>query len=499
MTNVIKLKQANLPLIPDTVRKPTYDRNQVKTSIVHIGVGNFHRSHEAFLTHRLMEETGDLNNGICGIGLLDHDRRIYNALTSQDGLYTLVIKEMDGTRTAHVVGSIIEFILAPDNPIGAIEKMASPDTKIISMTITEGGYNLNEGAGSFDFTNPVVVEDMKNPLSPKTVFGYLAQAFKLRKERNSGGVTIQSCDNIQNNGQVAKKALMSYITKVYPELVEWVNTHVTFPNSMVDRITPVTVADDIERLADEFQIEDQWPVVCEPFIQWVVEDHYAASRPAWEKVGATFVEDVTPYEHMKLRLLNAGHTVLGMLGALHGYDTIDQSAEDADFSKFLVDYMDKEVSSTLGDLKGIDLEDYKKKLLSRFRNKNIRDQIARICLQSSAKIPIFILSTVNARLAAGQTVERAAFTIAAWCKYNDGIDEKERSYKIDDVMSNELVRVAALSHVEPKAFLNLKAVFGDLNQKGPFVEAFERSLKMIRTHTIKECVQLINKKEENEK
>lgn len=492
MNKSVKLKQANLDLISDAVIKPTYPRQQVKTSIVHIGVGNFHRSHEAFLTNKLMEETGDLNHGICGIGLLDHDRRIYNALSSQDGLYTLMIKQMDGTRTSYVIGSIVEFILAPDNPIGAIEKMAHPDTKIISMTITEGGYNLLEGKGEFDFTHLGVQYDMKNPLTPRTVFGYIAQALRLRKERGLAGVTIQSCDNIQNNGHVAKKAIMSYISRVYPELVEWVKYNVTFPNSMVDRITPVTMQDDIDFLAEEFGLEDEWPVVCEPFIQWVVEDNYATSRPAWEKVGVTFVKDVKPYENMKLRLLNAGHSVLGILGALHGYDTIDESADDTDFRTFLKAYMDEEVSPTLGDLQGIDLEDYKAQLLLRFSNKYIRDQIARICLQSSAKIPIFMLSTVNDRLAKGQSVDRAAFTIAAWCKYNDGVDEKGRTYKIDDVMSNELVRVAAQSHANPKAFLSLNSIFGSLVHNETFVTAYERALHQIRTKSIKTCVQEMN-------
>jgi len=439
-----------------------------------------------------MEETGDLSNGICGIGLLDHDRRIYNALTSQDGLYTVMIKEMDGSRSAHIIGSIVEFIFAPDNNVGVIEKLASADTKIISMTITEGGYNLAEGKGDFDFSNPDVAADLKNPALPKTVFGYLALALDIRRKRGAGPVTIQSCDNIQNNGFIAKKALTSFIERVNPDLLPWIEANVTFPNSMVDRITPVTVQDDIDSLAKEFGIEDQWPIVCEPFIQWVVEDNFAASRPAWEKVGATFVDDVTPYENMKLRLLNAGHSVLGILGALYGYDTIDQSADDPEFSTFLKAYMDDEVSPTLGDLKGIDLEDYKRTLLSRFRNKNIRDQVSRICLQSSAKIPIFLLSTVNARLAAGESIDRAAFTVAAWCKYNDGVDEKGRKYEIVDAMSNELIRKAALSHSDPKAFLSIKSIFGSLATNDVFVSMFEKYLKLLRSMPVKECVKIMN-------
>lgn len=495
MKTSIALNQKTLGVLPPNVKIPTYNRDKVKTSIVHIGVGNFHRSHEAYYTHELMERYGVLDCGICGVGLLDYDRRIYNILKDQDGLYTLVIKELDGSLTAKVIGSIVEYLFAPESPIAVIEKMAHPDIKIISLTITEGGYNLNEATGEFDFSNPVIVEDMKNPTSPRTVFGYLAQAMKLRMLRGIGGCTIQSCDNIQGNGNVAKKSLLNYVEKAEPELFSWIEENVSFPNAMVDRITPVTVANDIVKLQEEFLMDDQWPVVCEPFIQWVIEDKFTAGRPKWEKVGVQFVDNVVPFENMKLRLLNAGHSVLGMLGALHGYKTIDEAARDKDFEKFLTGFMDEEASPPLGNLDGIDLEKYKNSLRKRFQNIYIKDLIARICLESSAKFPIFLLPTIKAQLKAGGPFNRAAFVVAAWCKYNDGMDENGHTYVIEDAMSNELIRAAALSHQHPIRFLEIETVFGDLVKNKAFVDIYLSSLDMLRSKKVKACVKEINTKQ----
>ncbi len=494
MKTSIALNQENLGSMPPNVKTPSYNRDKVKTSIVHIGVGNFHRSHEAYYTNELMERYGVLDYGICGIDLLEYDRRIYNILKDQDGLYTLVTKELDGSLSANVIGSIVEYIFAPENPIAVIERMANPEIKIISLTITEGGYNLNEATSEFNFRNPAIMEDLKNPRSPKTVFGYLTQAMKLRMQRGDRGCTIQSCDNIQGNGDVTKKALLNYAEKAEPELVQWIEKNVSFPNAMVDRITPVTVAGDISRLQDEFLIDDQWPVVCEPFIQWVIEDDFIAGRPEWEKVGAQFVENVVPFENMKLRLLNAGHSVLGTLGALHGYLTIDEAARDEDFKVFLRAYMDNEASPTLGDLGDIDLEKYKDSLIERFQNIHIKDLISRICLGSSAKFPIFILPIVKTHLQNGGDISRAAFVVAAWCKYNDGIDENGNTYTVEDAMSNELIRAATLSHQNPIRFLEIEPIFGDLAKNPVFVDAFISSLELLRSKKVKECVKEINSK-----
>lgn len=495
MSDFKKLNETNLLDINSKVTIPKYNRSEIKASIAHIGVGGFHRSHQALYADRLITEHGLTDCGICGIGLLEFDRKIYDVMKSQDCLYTLVVKELNGELNARVIGSIVEFLYAPEDSNKVIEKLSSSDIKIISLTITEGGYNFSESTGEFNFENPAIKKDLANPLMPQTVFGYLAQSLKKRKENGSGGCTIQSCDNIQGNGDVCKKMLCSFIERLDINLLDWVKKNVSFPNSMVDRITPATVDADRVLVKNHFQIEDQWPVICEPFIQWVIEDDFVSGRPPWEKVGAQFVNDVVPYENMKLRLLNAGHSVLGILGALYGYQTIDQCASDVDFSKFLRAYMDIEATPVLANLEGIDLNQYKDSLIARFRNKNIKDQVSRICLSSSAKIPNFLLSVVRDQLLRSNCqIEKAAFVVAAWCKYNDGIDENGNSYKIDDQMAEVLIEAARKSHTEPLAFIQIDSVFGDLSTNKKFADAFCNSLKEIRVKKIKECVKEMNSK-----
>ena len=263
----------------------------------------FHRSHQAFYTERLIEEYEAKDCGLCGIGLLECDRRRFEGLKDQDLLYTLLIKELDGSMIVRVIGSIVEYIFAPDYPEAVVHKMSSPDVNIISMTITKNGYHFIEASGQFDSSNPMIQHDIKDPTIPQTVYGYLIRALKMRKETQAGGCTILSCDNIKGNGDLTRKMLFDFIEMADASLLPWVKENVSFPNSMVDRITPHTFKEDQEILREQFQIIDQVPVVCEPFIQWVIEDKFTSGRPSWEKVGAQFVTDVVPYENMKLRFL----------------------------------------------------------------------------------------------------------------------------------------------------------------------------------------------------
>lgn len=492
MNKSIKINIKNLHLLPEDVIIPTYDRSKVKVGIVHIGIGAFHRAHQAFYADELLQNYGALDCGICGIGLLDSDRKIINTLKDQDGLYTLLIKELDGSLKSRVVGSISEFLFAPDDPVAVIEKMADPEIQIISLTITEGGYNYNETTGEFDFSTSSIQWDLNNPDNPKTVFGFLTQSLKLRQKRNTNGCTIQSCDNIQENGIMTKKMLCSYIDKAEPGLLEWVKENVSFPNSMVDRITPVTVDSDKAILREKYQIDDQWPVVCESFIQWVIEDDFIAGRPQWELAGAQFVKNVMPYENMKLSLLNAGHSVLGILGALHGYDTVDEAASDDEFQIFLRSFMDNEVTPILNDLDNMDLAQYKDNLIARFKNKHIKDQISRICLESSVKFPKFLLPTLRAQLKENGPISQITFVIAAWCKYNEGIDENGRSYEINDAISDVLKEAALQSHKDPVSFLKIESVFGDLVQSKRFVDTYTDALNYLRGKKIRACVKEFN-------
>lgn len=489
----MKLNTENLSKFTDVAAIPRYDRSEVKTGIVHVGIGGFHRAHQAFYTDQLLHKEHNENWGICGVALLEHDEKIYQTLKEQDGLYTLIVKELDGSLTTRIIGSIVEILFAPANPKAVIEKMADDTTKIITLTITEGGYNYDEATNEFDFDNPLIKHDLENPSSPKTIFGYLTQALFLRKANNHEGLSIQSCDNIQGNGHVLKKMLFSYVERAAPDLIPWIDDHVAFPNSMVDRITPVTKPGDIEKLRIETGIDDAWPVVCEPFVQWVIEDNFSAGRPSWERVGAQFVQDVEPYEKMKLTLLNAGHSVLGILGALLAYQTIDEALANQNIASFLIRYMDVEVSPTLGDLEGIDLSAYKQSLLDRFGNIYMKDQIERICSESSAKFPIFILSTVNAQLQGDGKIDLAAFVIAAWAIYSLGYDELGNPLNIKDAMKASLFEKAKGAQQDPSAFLEIESIFGKLKSSTSFVESYTKAYYDISANGIEKCVIQVNK------
>lgn len=488
MAKFFYLNAENLSSLPANVAVPSYNRDLIKTSILHIGVSNFHRSHQAYYIHELIDKYKELNHGICGVDLLDSDRKIYNILKDQDGLYTLYTKESNGAHKAKVIGSVVEYFYGPENPLAVIEKMASPEIKIISLTIAEDGYLLNEITGAFDINHPAVSDDVKNPFNPKTVFGYLTQSFKLRKARNLPGCTILSCDNIKSNGDTMKQSLFDYVSKTAPELLDWITKNTSFPNTMVDRITPITNSNDISMLKDDFAISDQWPVVCEPFSQWVIEDKFVHARPNLEKVGVQFTKDIGPYENLKLRLLNASHSILGILGTLHGYKTVYEAANDSDFMFFLQAFLDDEVTPTLTDSNKERITEYKNSLVSRFLNPHINDQLFRICQESSAKIPLFILPTVKHQLLNDQNIKRAAFVIAAWAKYNDGVDDNENSYNILDTMSGTLIRTAALSIQNPIKFIEIKAIFGDLSQNETFASSYIEALTQLRANDVKSCI-----------
>ena len=489
MQNILKLNTENLKLLPPAVAMPSYNRSRVKTGIVHLGIGSFHRSHQAYYTDQLLHHTGEEVWGICGISLLESDRKIVDILRSQDGLYTLMITEPDGSLRARVIGSLTEYLFAPENPGEAIEKMAESEIRIITLTITEGGYNFNASTGEFQINDPVIQWDLKNPENPKSVFGYLTQSLKLRKDRNIGGLTIQSCDNIQGNGNMLRKMLLSFVQEADPDLSGWIQKEVTFPNCMVDRITPVTTVTDIEKLASVYGIDDGWPVVSEPFIQWVVEDNYIKGRPAWESVGVQFVHDVEPFEKMKIRLLNAGHSLLGFLGTLYGCKTIDEAVNVPFIKSFLREFMDNEVTPVLGDVEGINIDNYKESLIRRFSNSNIKDQLSRICMESSAKIPKFLLPTINEQLTRGGSIKYGAVIVAVWCRYLELAGSPGCSFTIQDQMGTVLQESARASvSGDTLAFLKIEPVFGNLLHSDRFVETYLQAIDGIRKFGIERVI-----------
>lgn len=459
---------------------PGYDRAGVRPGIVHIGVGGFHRAHLAMYVDALLTAGEARDWGICGVGVLPSDDRIRDVLRAQDGLYTLVRKEADGSLSPRVVGSLVDYLYAPDDPQAVIERIADPATRIVSLTITEGGYAIDQKTGEFDAEFAGIADDLAADV-PTGAFGLVVAGLALRRERGTGPLTIMSCDNMQGNGDVARRVFTGYAQLRDADLGVWVAQNVTFPNSMVDRITPATADSDREALAERFGLYDGWPVVCEPFTQWVLEDDFAAGRPEFERVGVQVVDDVVPYEFMKLRLLNATHQALGYLGYLAGHRYVHEVAQDPTFASFLRGYMNDEATPTLRPVPGIDLDAYKDTLIERFANPGVADTLMRINFGSSDRISIFLLPVVREQLAAGGPVDRAAAVVAGWCRYAEGTDEQGQPVAQQDRLADELTALARREREEPLAFLRYRPVFGDLADDERFAGAFRRALESLYT------------------
>ncbi|OBH08883.1 mannitol dehydrogenase family protein [Mycobacterium sp. E1747] len=437
---------------------PEYDRSQISVGIVHFGVGGFHRAHQAMYIDKLLSDGLAADWGICGVGVLPGDRRMRDVLRAQDHLYTLVLEHPDGTREPRVIGSIVDFHYAPDDPETVVELLADPTTRIVSLTITEGGYHP--------------------PLSD--VYPLVAEALNRRRERGLPAPTIVSCDNIVENGSVARQAFTSYAERLNPELAQWMREHAKFPNSMVDRITPATTAAAIERLHTEFGVHDAWPVVAEPFAMWVLQDDFADGRPPLDKAGVQLVDDVAPYEAMKLRLLNAGHQGLCYFGYLAGYRLVHEAAHDPLIAEFLHRYMEFEAMPTLTPVPG--LAAFKDGLLPRFGNAYVRDTVTRLCADSSERISKWLLPVVADNLRRGGPVRLSAAIVASWARYAEGVDEDGQPIEVVDRLADTLVPIARSQRDDPAAFLANRAVFGDLVDQPRFLEPYLWALDWLHRH-----------------
>jgi mannitol 2-dehydrogenase len=458
------------------VAVPRYDRRQVRTGIVHIGVGNFHRAHQAVYLDTLMNAGQAMDWGICGIGLRPSSKPMRDVLAAQgDGLYTLVVRHGDGRWDARVIGSVVEFLYAPDDPEAAIEKLAAPATRIVSLTITEGGYNLDAVTGEFRSADPAVTADLRPGAVPRTVFGLVTEALARRRERGIPAFSIVSCDNIQGNGHVSRHAFTAFAHLRDRGLADWMSREVRFPNGMVDRIVPVTTDADRAELSRRFGLEDGWPVLCEPYTQWVLEDDFGAGRPPLQDAGVQLVADVEPYELMKLRLLNAGHQALAYFAALAGFEFVHEAAQDPLFQAFLLGYMDEEATPTLAPVPGIDLDEYKHTLLERFTNPHVGDTVARLCASSSDRIPQWLLPVIRAQLESDGEIRRSAAVVASWARYTEGVDEEGEPIEVVDSLRERLMERAGRQREDPDAFIQ-DEIFGDLAADDRFVSAYRTAL-----------------------
>ncbi|WP_418644094.1 mannitol dehydrogenase family protein [Stutzerimonas kunmingensis] len=479
----MKLNEANLPQLPGPIARPDYRLAEVTTGIAHIGVGGFHRAHQAAYTDALMNTGEGLEWGICGIGTRAEERAMRDALTAQDYLYTLVELDDRPDTEVRVIGSIRDMLLVgEDGSEAVVARLADPAIRIVSLTITEGGYCMDDSTGEFNAKLPHIQHDLENPRTPISVFGLLCAALAKRRGQGLPAFTVMSCDNLPHNGDVTRKATLAFAGLVDADLAGWIERNVSFPNAMVDRITPMTSAAHRQDLERQHGLDDAWPVVCEPFVQWVLEDRFVAGRPAWEKVGVQFTDDVSPYEEMKIKLLNGSHLALTYLGFLRGYRFVHETMADPLFVEYIRRYMDEDVTPQLAPVPGIDLARYKQTLIERFSNRAIADQLERVCSDGSSKFPKFTVPTIDRLIADNAALDRAALAVAAWALYLRGVDENGVPYHIPDPRADFCQSLVAEDDGLAERLLGREEIFGtQIPRSLAFREAFERNLLRLRS------------------
>jgi mannitol 2-dehydrogenase len=459
-----------------TLSRPKYDRSKLTPGIVHVGVGNFHRAHQAHYLHRLFDTGRDHDWAIVGAGIKPFDASMRERLEQQDWQTTVMELDPAGF-SATVVGSMIDF--AAIDPQAIIDTMSRSEIRIVSLTVTEGGYYIDAKTGSFDNNHPEIVADAGNPKTPSTVFGIIIAALQKRREAGLPPFTVMSCDNLPGNGHVTRTTVMGLARQMGGDIADFIEANVAFPNGMVDCITPATGPREIKLVNETFNVDDKAPVVCEPFRQWVLEDDFPQGRPALEDVGVEFVEDVAPYELMKLRILNGGHAVIAYSSALLGHTYAHEGMADPLVTGFLEKLEFSEMIPTVPEIPGVSLTDYYRKIAERFANAELGDTIARLCLDGSNRQPKFILPTIADRLKAGQGIEGLALESALWCRYCTGISEDAGTYKVDDVLGERLRATALEAKFHPDAWLAMHDIYGSLGSNDTFRKAFAAALNAV--------------------
>src|SRR5271169_1964120 len=470
----VKLSVAALARLPAGVAAPKYGRSDLRAGIVHFGVGNFHRAHQAVYLDDLFNAGRDRDWAIVGAGVRDPDVTIREKLKEQDWLTTVVEQEADTTRV-HVTGSMIDFV-KPYDTAALLDTLSALNIRIVSLTVTEGGYYISPATQHFDPAHPDIVYDSQHPEAPKTAFGLIAAGLKRRRAAGTAPFTVMSCDNIPGNGHVTENAVAGLAELADPELARWIRASVAFPNSMVDRITPATTDRERAILREKFGLEDNWPVFCEEFRQWVVEDKFPAGRPALEKAGVTFTSDVAPYELMKIRILNGGHAAIAYPAGLLDIHFVHEAMEDAQIRAFLEALTRREIQSVVPPPPDTNLDSYRALVARRFANPKIGDTIQRLCFDGSNRQPKFILPSVRDRLKAGASFNGLALVSALWCRYCYGETESGKAIAPNDPSWERLQKAAKPARNDPLAFLKLRDIFGELAENPAYVRAFSDAL-----------------------
>ncbi|WP_024556305.1 mannitol dehydrogenase family protein [Franconibacter pulveris 1160] len=474
--------------LPDSVKCPRYDRHRLQSRIVHFGFGAFHRAHQALLTDRVLNQQGG-DWGICEISLFSGDK-LMSDLRAQDHLYTVLEKGADGNQ-AYLIGAVKECLNAKlDGMEAIVEKFCEPQVAIVSLTITEKGYCIDPATGKLDTRNERIVHDLENPHQPHSAPGLLVEALHRRRERGLAPFTVLSCDNIPDNGHVVRQAVLGMAQKRSPELAQWIGEHVTFPATMVDRIVPAATPESLAEIADALGVEDPCAISAEPFIQWVIEDNFVAGRPAWETAGVQLVEDVQPWEQMKLRMLNGSHSFLAYLGYLAGYQHISDCMQDARFRQAARQLMLKEQAPTLR-ITGVDLTAYADSLIARFSNPALKHRTWQIAMDGSQKLPQRMLESIRWHLQHGGDWSLLALGVAGWMRYVSGVDEQGDAIDVRDPLSEKIRGLVENSPQENRveALLSLQEIFGaDLPQNPIFVHSLKAAWQSLSRNGAKEAV-----------
>jgi mannitol 2-dehydrogenase len=456
---------------------PAYDPAGLKAGIVHFGVGNFHRAHQAVYLDDLFNLGRDHDWALIGAGVRPADETMRSALERQDWLTTVVEQEAEHS-SARVTAPMIGHLKIGDSA-AIIAQLADPAIRIVSLTITEGGYYIDPATQRFDPTHPDIAADARDPKRPRTVFGLILAG--LRKRRDAGIVpfTVMSCDNIPGNGHVTQSAVVGLAELTDHEFAGWVRSKVAFPNGMVDRITPATTDRERALLGAEFGIADNWPVFCESFRQWVLEDHFPAGRPALERAGVQFVADVAPFELMKIRILNGGHATIAYPAALMDIHFVHEAMAEPLVRGFLEKVERDEIIPIVPPVPDTDLDDYYKLIDRRFANPKIGDTITRLCLDGSNRQPKFILPSAADRLKTGQPVTGLALVSAFWCRYCYGETDSGREIAPNDPDWARLTAQAKRARIDPQEWLEMTDIFGQLSEDRRYAEAFGHALETI--------------------
>ncbi|MEX5729593.1 mannitol 2-dehydrogenase [Rhodovulum iodosum] len=471
-----KLSNATLADLPEGVKRPRYDRAALTPGIVHVGLGNFHRAHQSWYLHRLMQKGLAHDWAIIGAGVRSTDSAMRDRLLAQDCLTTLIELDPDGI-SAEVVGSMIDFLPIEDGNAALIRAMSDPAIRIVSLTVTEGGY-FTDASGAFDACHPDIVHDAANQNAPKTAFGAMVAALRARRAAGHAPFTGQCCDNLQNNGAILRQTVVGLARLGDPDLADWIDTHAAFPNAMVDCIVPSTGTRELE-LARSLGIDDAAPVTHENFRQWVIEDRFPNGRPPWQEVGATLTDDVHAYERMKIRILNAGHQVLANAGEILGVPTIAACMQDPQIAAFLHKVETEEIVPYVDPVPGMAPRDYLALIERRFANPEIHDTTRRVAFDGSSRHTGFVLPILRDALAAGGPVEGLALTEALWARMCAGQREDGSPIEPNDPHWANLVEAAQAAREAPETWLGQRQYYGAIGEDAAFSASFATWLGLI--------------------